>query len=222
MDISHISTGSKDLNSLIGGGMEKRILIQYYGEPGCGKSTVCILAAVECLKSGRHVIIIDTEGFSVERFRQIAGEDAEQLAELLLLFEPIDFDQQGIMIGECDQNLKTKNVGLIILDSATALYRIETGNSGEPQRKLTTQLIRLLGYAKRFNIPVIITNQVFQDIGRDQLSGLGGTGLRHISKIIVKIEKKNGHMAATLEKHRSQPEGNTIEFEIVNEGIRRV
>jgi len=214
MDISHVSTGSKDLNDLIGGGMEKRILIQYYGEPGCGKSTVCILAAVECLKSGRHVI--------VERFRQIAGDDAEQLAEQLLLFEPIDFDQQGIMIGECDQILKTKDVGLIILDSATALYRIETGNSGEPQRKLTTQLIRLLGYAKRFSIPVIITNQVFQDISRDQLSGLGGTGLRHISKIIVKIEKKNGHMAATLEKHRSQPEGNTIEFEIINEGIRRV
>ena len=63
-----------------------------------GKVRLCMIAAVTSLRAGQTVVFIDSEGFSIERFRQIAGADTEKIAERLFLFEPIDFEQQGIMI----------------------------------------------------------------------------------------------------------------------------
>ncbi|WOF15716.1 DNA repair and recombination protein RadB [Methanoplanus sp. FWC-SCC4] len=223
MDFSKINTGSSDFDELIGGGLERRVITQMYGEPGSGKSTICTLCAVNILKSGKCAIIIDSEGFSAERFEQIAGSDeSKNLAERLFLFEPLDFSEQGLMIAQCDTLLRDNDIGLIILDSATALYRVELGNSGEGQRRLGQQLIHLLGYARKYDIPVIVTNQVYMDINNEMLTGLGGTSLRHISKVIVRLEKQNSHKTAILEKHRSKPEGRSFDFKIINEGIIKV
>lgn len=223
MQENKINTGSPEFDDLIGGGLEKKMITQVYGEPASGKSTICLMAAVEQLKAGKKVIYIDTEGFSVERFTQIAGGENRMLAEDLIIFEPVDFDLQGLMIGECDKLLKTDtNIGLITLDSATALYRVEGGRSGESQRKLGRQMIRLLGFARRYDIPVLVSNQVFMDIDQNAVSGLGGTSLRHISKVIVRLEKKNGIRTAVLEKHRSKKEGNYMDFIIEERGIRPI
>lgn len=223
MQENKITTGSPEFDGLIGGGLEKKTITQVYGEPASGKSTICLMIAVEFLKAGKKVIFIDTEGFSVERFRQIAGEDKNLLAEDLIIFEPIDFDLQGLMIGECDKILREDpDVGLIVIDSATALYRVEGGRSGESQRKLGRQMIRLLGFARRYDIPVLVSNQVFMDIDQNTVSGLGGTSLRHISKVIIRLEKKDGFRTAILEKHRSRKEGEILDFIIEEKGIRPI
>jgi len=47
-------------------------------------------------------------------------------------------------------------------------------------------MVQLLGYAKKYNIPVLITNQVYMDVQKNIFIGLGGTGLAHISKAIVR------------------------------------
>lgn len=222
MDISKINTGSDVLDELIGGGLEKRVITQYYGEPAGGKSTFCLMSAVSVLKSGGSVIYIDSEGFSAERYRQIAGENATEMAGNIILFEPCDFREQSIMIDQCREILEKKNTGLIILDSITALYRVNAAGSGDVQRQLSQQLIKLLAYSRRYDIPVIVTNQVYTDIDTDRLSGLGGTSLRHISKVIVRIERDNNSRKAVLEKHRSKPEGESFRFEITEKGIKKI
>lgn len=219
---SKIPSGADGFDDLIGGGMERRIIIQIYGEPGSGKSTIATCAACSVLRSGRGVILIDSEGFSAERFSQIAGPEAGELARSLYVYEPVDFDQQGLMVDQCEAILRQNEIGLLVADSITALYRTETGMHGEVQRRLTTQIICLLGYAKKYNIPVLVTNQVYHDPERDRLTGLGGTGLKHISKVIVRLEKNGNHRRAILEKHRSQPEGKEIIFDIVENGIRTI
>lgn len=221
MESRRVTSGSPDFDDLLGGGLEKRTLTQIYGEPGCGKSTLCLIATVAVLEAGSPVVYIDTEGFSVDRFRQIAGDAAESLADQLFLFEPATFDQQAMMIGECEAIVRSRKAGLIVLDSATALYRSEVLPPGEAQRRLGHQLVRLLGFAKRYEIPVLVTNQVYMDIDRGALKGLGGTTLEHISKVIVRIEKRDGLRRAVLEKHRSMPENISFDFEIVKEGIKR-
>jgi len=223
MQEDKISSGSPEFDDLIGGGLEKKVITQVYGEPASGKSTICLIIAIEQLKAGKNVIYIDTEGFSVERFRQIAGDYNRVLAEDLIIFEPVDFDLQGLMIGECDKILRSdNNIGLIVIDSATALYRVEGGRSGESQRKLGQQMIRLLGFARRYDIPIVVSNQVFMDIDQNAISGLGGTSLRHISKVIVRLEKKDGIRTAKLEKHRSKKEGESLDFVIEEKGIRPI
>jgi len=216
------STGNTALDRLLGGGLEIRTITQFYGEPASGKSTLCMIAAVTCLRAGHTVVFIDTEGFSIERFRQIAGTDTETIAERLFLFEPIDFEHQGSMIAEVEKILKTQKPGLLVMDSATALYRTDLEKGRDSIQMLTRQMIQLLGYSKRYEIPVIITNQVYMDTVKNTYFGLGGTALEHISKVIVRLEKTDsaGFRRARLVKHRSQPEGAYFDYEITGDGIR--
>ncbi|HTY51673.1 MAG TPA: DNA repair and recombination protein RadB [Methanomicrobiales archaeon] len=215
-----VSTGIPALDALLGGGLESRSITQVYGEPGCGKSSFALLAAVERLKAGESVIYLDTEGFSVERFRQVAGDRAEELAQRLFLSEPVDFEQQGIMIAESERLLQKGGVGLVVLDSATALYRTELTSGQEAQRRLARQLLLLLGLARRYGIPVLVTNQVYMDVTRNVPTGLGGTTMAHLSKAIIRLEGSEGVRRAVLEKHRSLPAGGSFFYEMTGDGIR--
>jgi len=224
MKTDRISTGSTAFDDLLGGGLERRAITQIYGEPASGKSTLCLMAAVACLRAGNSVVYIDTEGFSVERFTQIAGENAGTLADRLYLFEPLDFSQQGTMIADTEGLLKNGHapVGLLVMDSATALYRTELDLGREAIRKLSHHMIKLLGLAKKYDIPVLITNQIYMDVERERVAGLGGTALEHLSKAIIRLEKKDSVRRAMLRKHRSRPEGLSFDFVITEDGIRTV
>jgi DNA repair protein RadB len=215
------SSGSPALDTLIGGGLEIRTLTQFFGEPASGKSTLCMIAAIAALRAGQTVAYIDTEGFSIERFRQIAGADTDAIADRLFLFEPMDFEHQGQVITECEKVLKAHKPGLLVMDSATALYRTDLEKGRDAIQLLTKQMIHLLGYAKRYDLPVIITNQVYMDTGKNTCYGLGGYALEHISKVIVRLEKGEGagQRRARLVKHRSRPEGASFSYEITEDGI---
>lgn len=216
------TTGNASLDKLLGGGLEIRTITQFYGEPASGKSTLALIASVACLRAGEPVVYIDTEGFSIERFRQIAGADTEKIADKLFLFEPLDFEHQAAMISDAEKVIKIHKPGLLVVDSATALYRTDLEKGRDALQALTRQMIHLLGYAKRYEVPVIVTNQVYMDTVRNVYLGLGGTSLEHISKVIVRLEKVDGvgHRRARLVKHRSRPEGASFDFEIAEEGIR--
>lgn len=215
------TTGNPALDALIGGGLEARTITQLYGEPASGKSTIAMIAAVAALRAGKSVVYIDTEGFSIERFRQIAGADTESVADRLFLFEPFDFEHQNQVIAECEKVLKAHPCGLLVMDSATALYRTDLEKGRDALQLLTKQMIHLLGYARRYAIPVIITNQVYMDTGRNTCFGLGGYALEHISKVIIRLEKGDvpGERRARLVKHRSRPEGQSLMYLITETGI---
>jgi DNA repair protein RadB len=222
MKTSRRSSGNASLDALLGGGLEERTVTQLYGEPASGKSTLCTIASVASLRAGHAVVYIDTEGFSIERFRQIAGADTEKIADRLFLFEPVDFEHQGTMILEVEKVLKAHKTGLLVMDSATALYRTDLEKGRDAMQALTRQMIHLLGYTKRYEMPVIITNQVYMDPVKNTFYGLGGTALEHLSKAIIRLEKTDtpGVRRARLVKHRSRPEGAFFEYEIVEDGIR--
>ena len=131
------TSGVAALDELLGGGLEMRTITQIYGEPASGKSTLCMIAAVSCLRAGHSVVYIDSEGFSIERFRQIAGEDTEKIADRLFLFEPLDFEHQGTMIAEAEKVLKAHKPGLLVMDSATALYRTDLEKGRDALQALT-------------------------------------------------------------------------------------
>ena len=46
------SSGNAALDHLLGGGLELRMVSQFYGSPASGKSTLCMIAAVSCLRAG--------------------------------------------------------------------------------------------------------------------------------------------------------------------------
>ena len=219
--LDRLPSGCQSLDLLLSGGFESGIITQLYGEAGTGKSNIVMQLAVQAVARGLRVIFIDTEGFSAERFKQIAGPGAEEMAAKIMIFEPMSLEQQAIAIREAAK-IAGRDLGLIILDSATSLYRVllEAEDNRSIRRTLTVQLSELQEIARRHRIPVVITNQVYMDIENNSLRPMGGTGLEHICKAIIFLEKKGeGLRSARLMKHRSSPEGITADFRLTARGV---
>ncbi len=219
--IKRLPTGSKALDDLLGGGFESGTISQIYGEPASGKTNICLQLAVNTLRAGKYVIYIDTEGFSVDRFIQIAGDDAQKLAQHLLHYNIKSFEEQYSAVKEAEK-IVNPGVGLIIMDSATAFYRLELESKDSMllKRELASQVTILLGLARKYDIPVVITNQIYMDVDREELRAVGGNMLEHISKAIVQLSRTGiGTRQAVLRKHRSMAEGQTVEFRITATGV---
>jgi DNA repair protein RadB len=219
--LERLPSGCTSLDLLLGGGFESGIITQLYGESGTGKSNIVMQLAVQAVSRGLRVIFIDTEGFSAERFKQIAGPGAEEMAAKIMIFEPMSLEQQAIAIREASK-IAGRDLGLVILDSATSLYRVllEAEDNRSIRRTLTVQLSELQEIARRHRIAVVITNQVYTDIENNTLRPMGGTGLEHMCKAIVFLEKKGeGLRRARLMKHRSLPEGAAADFRLTARGV---
>ncbi len=213
------------IDELLGGGFERGIVTQIYGASGTGKTNICIQLAVAAVRSGKKVVFIDTEGFSAERFRQIAGEDAKKVAGDIIIYEPASLDQQYSAILELEKIMSEK-IGLIILDSAALFYRLglSADDSNEEnvaiRRELVNQIGLLHGIARKHVIAVVITNQVYKDVSTGELCPIGGNALEHLSKTIILLEKSGtSKRKATLRKHRSKCEGTNCEFMLTDKGV---
>ncbi|MGA9097887.1 MAG: DNA repair and recombination protein RadB [Methanotrichaceae archaeon] len=219
--LNRLPSGCQSLDRLLGGGFEAGIITQLYGEAGSGKTNIAIQLAIQAVSRGLRVIFIDTEGFSPDRFAQIAGENAKEIAGRIMIFEPMSLEQQHISIKEASK-VAGKDLGLVVLDSATSLYRVllEAEDNRAVRRMLSVQMSELQEIARKHMIPVVITNQIYTDIETGTLRPLGGTSMEHLCKAIISLEKiGDGARRARIVKHRSQPEGETAEFRITAKGV---
>lgn len=223
-----ISAGSHDLNIWLYGGYETDIITAIYGGAGSGKTNFCILAAVSQAKKGKKVIFIDTEGgFSVERVKQIvSNENYESVLKNILLLKPTNFKEQKESFEQLSKHLQKNDVGLIIVDGMTILYRLDFAaarekNKDEIQRinaTLAKQMNMLSEIARKKEIPVIVTNQIYKWEDTERM--VGGDILKYWSKCLIELVNDKGKRIAILRKHRSLPE-KELSFQIVNEGIKK-
>ena len=117
------------------------------------------------------------------------------------------------------------------------LYRLELAEARkkglDSVRKVNSDLANqmkiLYEIARKKDIPVLITSQVYNNFlnEEDWLAGkeagvnvVGGDLLKYWSKCIIELKNKSGKKRAILRKHRSLPE-RELNFEICNEGIRK-
>ncbi len=219
-----IPCGCKGIDEMLGGGFEKGIVTQIYGASGTGKTNICMQLAIECVKSGKKVIYIDTEGFSAERFKQIAGEDAKKIASNIILYQPLSLENQYSAIIDIEKIIND-SIGLIILDSASFFYRLGLSfdDSNEEnlalRRELVNQIGMLHGIARKYGIAVLITNQVYRDVSTGELCPIGGNALEHLSKTIILLERTGmSKRRAILKKHRSKCEGIYCDFTLTEKG----
>ena len=222
-----LSTGCPALDDLLSGGIESGVVTELFGEGGTGKTNFCLQLSRNTVLAGKKVIFIDTEGVSHERFKQICGKDYNNINKQMLFFSPYSLLEQESMVQQAVKIIEDKgsNIGLIILDSATIFYRMSLGSDNEQahRQNLSRQIVLLLAAARKFDLPVLITNQVFLDIENGTISPIGGHLLYHNAKAIIKFDKVADNVRrATIIKHRSMAEGNNSEFKITDNGIENV
>ncbi len=220
-----VSTGCGTLDELLGGGFERGTVTQLYGPPAAGKTNVALSAAVGVAAKGGSALYIDTEGLSVDRFRQLieatADESVETVASRLIISDAIDFDEQQEAVRDAAEF--ADRVELMVLDSATGFYRLQRGedtNGGDSLRAVARQVTQLLSLARKHDIAVVITNQVFTDPDTDRTRALGGHTLEHWTGVVVRLDRfRGGNRRATLEKHRAKAAGGQTTFKIADSGL---
>ncbi|AKH98224.1 DNA repair and recombination protein RadB [Halanaeroarchaeum sulfurireducens] len=229
MSDTGLSTGCAALDDLLGGGLEPGTVTQLYGAPGSGKTNVALSAVAEAVADGGTAVVVDTEGLSVDRFEQVLSsrvEDVESASARVIVQAAHDFDEQIEAVQDVEDF--ADRADLVVLDSATGFYRLrrtEDEESGDALRSVANQVTHLLSLARRNDLVVIVTNQVYTDpeSDADRVRPLGGHTLSHWTGTIVRLERfRGGKRRATLEKHRARPEGEQARFEITGNGIESV
>ncbi|MDK2372540.1 MAG: DNA repair and recombination protein RadA [Candidatus Korarchaeota archaeon] len=236
--VQRITTGSKALDELLGGGVETQSITEIYGPYGSGKTQFAHQMAVTVQLPedkgglGRAALFIDTEGtFRPERIIQIAerfGLDPEKALKNILYARAFTSDHQMIVTERAEPYIKERNIGLIIVDSLISHFRGEyVGREtlAERQQKLNKYLHKLLKLALGYNLAVIVTNQVVADPGAffgDPNRPAGGHVLGHgvTARLYIKRGKKDRRVVK-LVKSPYLPEG-TVEVVITEGGIEDV
>ena len=219
----YVPTGCDPVDELLGGGLERGTVTQVYGPPAAGKTNLALSAAVEVAAAGDAALYIDTEGLSADRMAQIAAgraagtdQTVDDLAGRLIVSEVYDYDEQTEAVQDAAE------FELIVLDSATGFYRLrrDDNDGGETFRDVARQITHLLSLARKHDVAVAFTNQVFTDPDSDRSTALGGHTLNHWSGAILRLDRfRGGNRRVTLEKHRARPAGDTAQFQITDDGL---
>ncbi|KAG2226773.1 hypothetical protein INT45_005738 [Circinella minor] len=208
-----ISTGSKQFDALLGGGIQTMSITEVFGEYRTGKTQLAHTMCVQVQLSAEHggasskVAYIDTEGtFRPDRIRSIAerfGADPEVVLDNIIVARAWNSDHQMDLITEIAAKFaEEKGVyRLLIVDSIIALFRCDYAGRGEladRQQKLNQMLNRLTKIAEEYNVAVFLTNQVSSDPGggmvfvSDPKKPVGGHILAHASATRVYLRKGRG------------------------------
>ncbi|MHA1229791.1 MAG: DNA repair and recombination protein RadA [Candidatus Helarchaeota archaeon] len=234
--VIRFTTGSKELDSILGGGIETRSIVEAFGEFRTGKTQLahqlCITVQLPPEEGGINgsACYIDTEGtFRPERLLQILERykslDPKKALENVMYARAYNSDHQQLIIEKLASIIKEKNIKLIIVDSIISHFRSEyigRGTLSERQQKLNKFLHRLLQLAEAHNLTVYITNQVQSSPGiffGDPTKPTGGNVLAHAStyRLYLRKSKANKRVARLIDSP-CLPEAEAI-FSITEHGI---
>ncbi|KAJ2720108.1 recombinase rad51 [Coemansia sp. Benny D115] len=239
-ELLHITTGSTELDKLLGGhGIETGSITEIFGEFRTGKSQICHTLAVTCQldeasggASGK-CLYIDTEGtFRPERLVEIAERynlDPNEVLDNVAYARAFNSDHQTALLTQASLLMTEARFSLLVVDSSTALYRTDYSGRGElsaRQMHLARFLRTLLRLADEFGIAVVITNQVVAQVdggmmmfAADPKKPIGGNIVAHASTTRLSLRKGRGETrVCKIYDSPCLPESEAI-FAITAQGI---
>ncbi|MEM1577653.1 MAG: DNA repair and recombination protein RadA [Candidatus Pacearchaeota archaeon] len=234
-EIIKITTGSKNLDNLLGGGIETKAVTEAFGAYGSGKTQLGLQLSVNAQlpleENGADgkVIFIDTEGtFRPERIRQIAlakGLNPDQVLNNIFVARVFNSDHQILLVEKIKELLTKEKIKLIVVDSLTSHFRAEyigRGTLADRQQKLNRYMHMLIRLAEQYNLAVYVTNQVMARpdvLFGDPTQAIGGHIVGHAStyRIYLRKGKKNSRVAKLIDSP-NLPDNETIFF-ITSYGI---
>jgi DNA repair protein RadA len=237
-ELGRITTGSKSVDALLGGGVETQSITETHGAFSSGKSQLgfqlCVNVQLPKEKGGLdgNVLFVDCENtFRPERIKQMAeslGLDAEKVMDNIHIARAYNSDHQFILVEKAGEMIKENNVKLLVVDSVTSHFRSDYSGRGElaaRQQKLNRHLHTLQRLSEVYNLAVYVTNQVMSRpdiLFGDPTAPIGGHILAHQAGTRLYLRKSKGDTRIMrLVDSPNLPEGETV-FRITPEGIKDV
>lgn len=235
-NLARLSTGSSNLNKLLGGGIETSGVTEVFGEFGSGKSQLAHQLSVNVQLPTEQggleaaAIYVDTENtFRPERVVQMAlavGLDPDKALKNVHVARAHTSDHQLLLAERAGKLAERTGARLLVVDSVTALFRSEycgRGALAERQQKLGRHIATLHRVAELNDLAVFLTNQVqarpdvfFGDPTRP----VGGHVLGHAVTARVYLRKgKDNLRIAKLVDHPCLP-AETATFRVTEAGIK--
>lgn len=224
--IERISTGSRNLDDLLAGGLETQAVTEFYGEFGTGKTQICHTLCVMVQQppsdgglSGKVVYIDSENTFRPERIVGIAearGLPAEEVLEGVIVAKAFNSSHQELILGELGSKIRNSRVRLVIVDSAVAHYRAEflgRGTLSERQQRLNRFMHSLVRIAEVYNVAVVATNQVQSSPDTffgDPTKATGGHVVAHTSTYRIYVRKSGKNRVARMVDSPYHPEREAI------------
>ena len=218
-----ISTGSKNLDTLLGGGgVETRAVTEIYGEYGTGKTQICHSLCVIVSQNRAHgglggkAIYVDTENtFRPERIVSICNArniEPDKVLDSIIVAKAYNSAHQELIIDETGPIIDANEVKLVIVDSAVAHYRAEflgRATLSERQQKLNKFMHILLRISETYGVAVIITNQIQSSpdsIFGDVFRPAGGNVVAHTSTYRIYLKRSGRNRIARMVDSPYHPE----------------
>jgi DNA repair protein RadA len=237
-NVHHITTGSKELDNLLGGkGLESRAITEAFGAFGSGKTQLGLSLAVNVqlpLEQGGaegKAVFIDTEGtFRPGRIKQFAeglGADPETVLKNILVARAFNSDHQMLLLEKIGEMVKSgEPIKLLIIDSLTAHFRAEYSGRGQladRQQKLNRYMHDLMKLAETHNIAIYVTNQVMANPAQlfgDPTTAIGGNIVGHASTYRMYLRRgKQGSRVAKLIDSPNLPDNECV-YWVTTAGLR--
>lgn len=112
-----MSTGIPEFDKILGGGVDLRGLYSFWGEGGCGKTTIALQIAREFLRAGKKVLFVDVEHSFNTLQEQSMGLSEYIENQQMVVVDPDIADEIEKVVGLAVQ----ANFDLFIVDSVSAM-----------------------------------------------------------------------------------------------------
>lgn len=226
--------GVPEIDKILDGGLEPKSLTEVYGIASAGKTQLCFqlvahtLVQMAQMQKQKKIIFVDTENtFKPNRLLDILkgyGIDNSALLKEVMVFRVFTVKAQMDVLEAIEQVLRGDSIGLLVIDSLTALFRSEYHSKTqliERQQILGLYLSKLNLLAYKYNFPIFTTNQISAnpDEINEPVKHVGGnivahtiTHRLHLSKIRPNISR------LTLVDSPNLPSA-TCKIEITSQGL---
>ncbi len=232
-----ITTGSKNLDDLLGGGIEPGATTELFGEYRTGKTQLvhqlCVNVQMPYDQGGLEggALYIDTEStFRPERIINMAEAkdlDYHKVLKNIVVGRAYNSDHQVLLVKEAPKVIEEKKIKVVIVDSLISHFRSEfigRGTLANRQQLLNSHihdLMRLTGMYE--DLAVVFTNQVSAkpDIFfGNPIIATGGNIMAHAATIRVFLRKGKGEeRIAKIVDAPNLPEDEAV-FSITEDGIK--
>lgn len=204
-----ISTGVKELDRVLGGGIVEGSLVLIGGDPGIGKSTILLQA---CQFIGKNKSIL-----------YVSGEESANQIKLRANRLGVTTSNLGILaqtdVGSIIETIRTDKPDLVIIDSIQTMILDECSSSAGSVTQVRECTNIFMRTAKSFGIPIFVVGHVNKD------GAIAGPKvLEHIVDTVLYFEGERNYSYRLLRSVKNRF-GSTNEigvFEMQQDGLKEV